>query len=87
MKAGTAQKLVLNMITTSVMIRLGRVKGNKMINMQLTNQKLIRRGTKMISDELGTDMETSRKLLLLHGSVKKVFEIFGEKDNRLLIAE
>jgi N-acetylmuramic acid 6-phosphate etherase len=76
MKAGTAQKLVLNMITTSVMIRLGRVKGNKMVNMQLTNQKLIRRGTKMISDELGIDSETSRKLLLLHGSVKKALDAF-----------
>jgi N-acetylmuramic acid 6-phosphate etherase len=79
MKAGTAQKLVLNMITTSVMIKLGRVKGNKMVNMQLTNQKLIRRGTKMISDELGLDNETSKKLLLLHGSVKKVFDSFNEK--------
>jgi N-acetylmuramic acid 6-phosphate etherase len=80
MKAGTAQKLVLNMITTSTMIRLGRVKGNKMVNMQLTNQKLIRRGTKMISDELGLDPETSKKLLLLHGSVKKVLDIFREKN-------
>lgn len=76
MKAGTAQKLVLNMITTSVMIRLGRVKGNKMVNMQLTNQKLIRRGTRMISDELGLDQETAKKLLLLHGSVKGVFDAF-----------
>lgn len=79
MKAGTAQKLILNMITTSAMIRLGRVKGNKMVNMQLTNQKLIRRGTKMISDELGFDAETSRKLLLLHGSVKKVLDAFRGK--------
>ena len=76
MKAGTAQKLVLNMITTSTMIRLGRVKGNKMVNMQLTNQKLIRRGTKMISDETGLDPETSKKLLLLHGSVKKALDSF-----------
>ena len=80
MKAGTAQKLILNMITTSTMIRLGRVKGNKMVNMQLTNQKLIRRGTKMISDELGLDPETSKKLLLLHGSVKKALDVFrGDK--------
>lgn len=78
MKAGTAQKLVLNMITTSTMIGLGRVAGNKMVNMQLTNQKLIRRGTKMISDELGMDAETAKKLLLLHGSVKKVLDIFRE---------
>jgi N-acetylmuramic acid 6-phosphate etherase len=79
MKAGTAQKLVLNMITTSTMIRLGRVKGNKMVNMQLTNQKLIARGTKMITDELHLDPETSRKLLLLHGSVKKVLDAFREE--------
>ena len=80
MKAGTAQKLVLNMITTSTMIRLGRVKGNKMVNMQLTNQKLIRRGTKMISDETGLDSETSKKLLLLHGSVKKTLDSFRDKN-------
>jgi N-acetylmuramic acid 6-phosphate etherase len=77
MKAGTAQKLVLNMITTSTMIRLGRVKGNKMVNMQLTNQKLIRRGIKMISDETGLDPEISKKLLLLHGSVKKALDSFN----------
>ena len=82
MKAGTAQKLVLNMITTSAMIRLGRVKGNKMVNMQLTNQKLIRRGTKMISDELGLDPETSKKLLLLHGSVKRALDAFREKNDK-----
>lgn len=76
MKAGTAQKLILNMITTTVMIRLGRVKGNKMVNMQLTNQKLIERGTRMIVDELGTDPETARNMLLLHGSVKKVLDEF-----------
>jgi N-acetylmuramic acid 6-phosphate etherase len=81
MKAGTAQKLVLNMITTSTMIRLGRVKGNKMVNMQLTNQKLIRRGTRMISDELGLDPETSRKLLILHGSVKKAIDAYAENNN------
>jgi N-acetylmuramic acid 6-phosphate etherase len=81
MKAGTAQKLVLNMITTSTMIRLGRVKGNKMVNMQLTNQKLIIRGIKMISDELGLDPETSRKLLLLHGSVKKAIDAYTENNN------
>lgn len=80
MKAGTAQKLVLNMITTSTMIRLGRVKGNKMVNMQLTNQKLIRRGIKMISEELGLNPESSKKLLLLHGSVKKALDSFREKD-------
>jgi len=81
MKAGTAQKLVLNMITTTTMIRLGRVKGNKMVNMQLTNQKLIRRGTKMVSDELGLDPETSKKLLLLHGSVKRAIDAYTENNN------
>ncbi|NLJ43085.1 MAG: N-acetylmuramic acid 6-phosphate etherase [Bacteroidales bacterium] len=84
MKAGTAQKLVLNMITTTTMIRLGRVKGNKMVNMQLTNQKLIRRGIKMISDELGLDPETSRKLLLLHGSVKKALDAYNEGSRQKL---
>lgn len=71
MKSGTAQKMVLNMITTSVMIKLGRVKGNKMVNMQLTNQKLIDRGTRMIMDELNLNYKQSKQLLLLHGSVSE----------------
>lgn len=74
MKAGTAQKLILNMITTTLMIKLGRVKGNKMVNMQLTNQKLVLRGTRMIMDELGYDQDRARRLLLMHGSVSKVLE-------------
>jgi len=74
MKSGTAQKLILNMITTTLMIRLGRVKGNKMVNMQLTNQKLVERGTRMIMDELGYSGEKARRLLLLHGSVQKVLD-------------
>ncbi len=74
MKAGTAQKLILNMLTTAVMIKLGRVKGNKMVHMQLTNQKLIERGTKMIVEELGIDSDKARNLLLLHGSVKKALD-------------
>ena len=74
MKAGTAQKLVLNMITTSVMIKLGRVKGNKMIDMQLTNKKLIERGSRMIMEELGLSIDESRRLLLLHGSVRNAIE-------------
>jgi len=74
MKSGTAQKLVLNMISTALMIRVGRVKGNKMVNMQLTNQKLVERGTRMIMDELGYSGEKARRLLLLHGSVQKVLE-------------
>jgi N-acetylmuramic acid 6-phosphate etherase len=74
MKAGTAQKLILNMITTTTMIKLGRVKGNRMVDMQLTNQKLIERGTRMISEELGLDPEESKRLLLLHGSVRRVLD-------------
>ncbi len=72
MKSGTSQKLILNMITTSLMIKLGRVKGNKMINMQLTNQKLVHRGTRMIMTELGYNEQTAKRLLLLHGSVNEV---------------
>jgi len=76
MKSGTAQKMVLNMITTTTMIRLGRVKGNRMINMQLTNQKLVDRGTKMLVDELGLSYEQAKRLLLLHGSVKNAIDAF-----------
>ena len=72
LKAGTAQKMILNMITTTIMIKLGRVKGNKMVNMQLTNEKLIERGTRMIVEELKISREEARRLLLIHGSVKKV---------------
>ena len=79
MKSGTAQKLVLNMITTTLMIKLGRVKGNKMVNMQLTNQKLVVRGTRMIMDELGFSETKAKRLLLLHGSVQKVFEEMSTK--------
>ncbi len=80
MKSGTAQKMVLNMITTSTMIKLGRVKGNRMVNMQLSNAKLVDRGTRMIVDELGLDYEQARLLLLLHGSVKKAVDAY-RKDN------
>lgn len=74
MKSGTAQKMVLNMITTSTMIKLGRVKGNRMVNMQLTNQKLVDRGTRMIMEELRLDYEQSKNLLLLHGSVREAID-------------
>ncbi len=80
MKAGTAQKLVLNMITTSIMIKLGRVKGNKMIDMQLTNKKLIERGSIMIMEELGLSIDESRRLLLLHGSVRNAIENYQNID-------
>ena len=70
MKSGTAQKLVLNMISTSVMIKLGKVKGNKMVDMQLSNNKLVDRGTKMIMKELGVNYETAHSLLDKYGSVR-----------------
>lgn len=72
MKAGTATKLALNMISTSVMIQLGRVKGNKMVDMQLTNQKLVERGTHMIMEETELEEDEAKRLLLLYGSVRKV---------------
>lgn len=78
LKAGTAQKMVLNMITTTVMIKLDRVKGNKMVNMQLTNKKLIERGTRMIVEELKIQREAARILLMQHGSVKKALEFYKE---------
>ena len=74
MKAGTVQKLILNMISTTLMIKMGRVKGNKMVNMQLTNKKLIERGTRMIVDELQVPGEEAKTLLLQYGSVKKVLD-------------
>ncbi len=70
MKSGTAQKMILNMISTAIMIKLGRVEGNRMVNMQLSNSKLIDRGTRMLVEELGIDYEEAKRLLLLHGSVK-----------------
>lgn len=74
MKSGTAQKLVLNMISTSVMIQLGRVKGNKMVDMQLSNNKLIDRGARMIANELNIDFEQASNLLEKYGSVRKAVE-------------
>lgn len=79
MKSGTAQKLVLNMISTSVMIRLGRVKGNKMVDMQLSNHKLIGRGVRMLMDELNLDEETASGLLSEHGNVRKAIEAYRKK--------
>ena len=78
MKSGTAQKMVLNMITTTTMIKLGRVKGNKMVNMQLTNKKLVDRGTRMIVEETGLDYEAAQALLLEHGSVKKAIDAYRQ---------
>ncbi|MEP3967531.1 MAG: N-acetylmuramic acid 6-phosphate etherase, partial [Nonlabens sp.] len=77
MKAGTAQKMILNMISTSVMIQLGHIKGNKMVDMQLSNDKLVDRGTRMIMEATGTNYEIARKLLIDHGSVRNAIEHQG----------
>lgn len=74
MKSGTAQKLVLNMISTSLMIKLGKVEDNKMVDMQLTNNKLVDRGTKMIMKKLKLDYKSAQELLLKYGSVRKVLD-------------
>lgn len=74
MKAGTAQKLVLNMLSTSVMISIGRVKGNKMVDMQLTNNKLVDRGTRMVMSETGVNEQSAGDLLKKYGSVRKAVE-------------
>ena len=75
MKSGTAQKLVLNMISTTAMIQIGRVEDNKMVNMQLTNDKLINRGIEMLEEKSGIkDHAAARQLLIKYGSVKKAIE-------------
>lgn len=79
MKAGTAQKMMLNMLSTAVMIRLGRVEGNRMVHMQLTNQKLVGRGTRMIAEASGLSEREARDLLLRAGSVKKALEQLTHK--------
>ncbi|WP_432411486.1 N-acetylmuramic acid 6-phosphate etherase [Rasiella sp. SM2506] len=76
MKAGTAQKLVLNMISTAAMIQLGRVKGNKMVDMQLSNNKLVERGTRMLMQELNMDQDSAASLLQKHGSVRKAITAY-----------
>lgn len=82
MKSGTGQKMILNMITTATMIKLGRVKGNRMVNMQLSNEKLVDRGTRMLVDELGLEYEQAKNLLLLHGSVKKASDAYKASNKR-----
>lgn len=79
MKAGTAQKLVLNMISTATMIQLGRIKGNKMVDMQLSNHKLVGRGTKMIMDELGIPEDEAAMLLDKYKNVRKAIEAYGNQ--------
>jgi N-acetylmuramic acid 6-phosphate etherase len=76
LKAGTAQKLVLNMISTAVMIQLGKVKGNKMVDMQLSNDKLVERGTRMVMNELFIGFEVAEKLLKNNGSVRKAVDAY-----------
>ncbi len=76
MKSGTAQKMVLNIISTAVMIKLGKVKGNKMVDMQLSNDKLVDRGTKMVANETNVDYETAKMLLIEHGSVRKAIDFY-----------
>jgi N-acetylmuramic acid 6-phosphate etherase len=76
MKAGTAQKLVLNMISTSLMIKLGRVQGNKMVDMQLSNHKLVDRGAKMVQEKTGVEYEIAKELLLTHGSVRAAVNFY-----------
>jgi N-acetylmuramic acid 6-phosphate etherase len=79
MKSGTAQKLVLNMISTAVMIQLGRVEDNKMVNMQLSNDKLVDRGVKMLMEKLQlTEYEAAKELLLKAGSVRKAVEEYSK---------
>ena len=81
MKAGTAEKLVLNMISTATMIRLGHVKGNKMVDMQLTNKKLVDRGSRMIMGEADiNDYELAKRLLLKYGSVRKAVDAYNQGD-------
>lgn len=81
LKAGTAQKLVLNMISTSIMIRLGRVLDNKMVDMKLSNVKLVDRGAKMLVQNLSLPYDEARDLLLKHGSVRKAMEAFSLEHN------
>lgn len=76
MKSGTGQKMICNMITTAVMIQMGRVKGNKMVNMQLSNAKLVDRGTRMVVEDLGLGYDDAKRLLLLHGSVKNAVDAY-----------
>jgi N-acetylmuramic acid 6-phosphate etherase len=78
MKAGTAQKMVLNMVSTAAMIQLGKVKGNKMVEMQLSNKKLWSRATRMLEEELYISKDEALKLIKKHRSVKKAIKAFKE---------
>ena len=78
MKAGTAQKLVLNMISTALMIKLGKVQGNKMVDMQLSNEKLGARGSKMVAEATHLDINKAKEYLLKHGSVRLAVKAFKD---------
>lgn len=80
MKSGTAQKMVLNMITSSAMVKLGKVQGSKMVNMQLSNDKLIDRGTRMVIEQTGLTYPEANKLLVEHGSVKAAVDYYHSKN-------
>ncbi|WP_421896107.1 N-acetylmuramic acid 6-phosphate etherase [Marinoscillum sp.] len=81
MKSGTAQKMILNMISTSVMIKLGRVRGNKMVDMQLSNQKLVARGVRMLMNELKIGQKEAESELKRYGSVRAVLENYGNSSS------
>ena len=81
MKSGTAQKLILNMISTSLMIKMGRVKGNKMVDMSLSNSKLIKRGGRFLQDELGINSDEARKLLEKTKSVRDSIKLYKKKES------
>lgn len=85
MKAGTAQKLALNMISTTVMIKLGRVLGNKMVDMQLSNKKLVERGIGMLMDELHIDEKVASQLLEKHGNVRNVLDLYSSKSSGKIV--
>lgn len=82
MKSGTAQKLVLNMISTSVMVKLGRIRGNKMVDMQLSNEKLVKRGTQMVANELKIDHELAERLLLKYESVRAAIDNYRQSKDQ-----
>jgi N-acetylmuramic acid 6-phosphate etherase len=81
MKAGTAQKLVLNMITTTIMIKLGRVKGNKMVDMQLSNNKLVARGVSMLMDQLNVSKSKAEALLKEHKNVRNTLDNYSNANS------
>lgn len=80
MKSGTAQKLILNMLSTALMIRLGHVQGNQMVDMHLSNIKLVERGTRMVSEQSGLEANKARELLLTYGSVRKAVEAWNSQN-------